>query len=162
MPICTKCGAAVAESAKFCTVCGTSVQNAPQPQVSPPAQNVTSAPQPVQAPPPVYTQPVQSTAPTGIMPGELPPPKGSKYAPISTWGYIGWIVLMCLPFVGWIITVILAVIDGPINRRNLARAFLVFLIAGFIFAVIAGIVAAVVWFSVSSQATNQFTSNWPY
>jgi hypothetical protein len=115
-------------------------QQPPQPVTPPQPQNpppMAARPQPVPAP--VYTQPgFQAGATT-------PPPKGSKYAVMGTLAYIGHFLLFAVPVVGLIFAIKWA-FSSKINqnRRNLARAMLIFAIIG----IIAGIflaIAATAW-----------------
>ncbi len=64
---------------------------------------------------------------------------GSKYEPISTWGYIGIMLLMCIPVVGFILVLVWA-FGGcrKLNKRNLARASLIMTVISIIIAVIIG------------------------
>lgn len=73
---------------------------------------------------------------------ETSPPKGSKYAPMSTFGYFGWLLLMSLPIAGLVVMLFLAFGNGPVNRRNLARAMLIFLAIGLIISIIS---AVMIW-----------------
>ena len=56
---------------------------------------------------------------------DMQPPKGSRYAVISLWGYLGTYLLLSIPVVGLILTLVWA-FGGAHNqnRRNLARAML--------------------------------------
>lgn len=118
---CTSCGAPGADGAKFCTACGNRTGDVQPAQDALPAHDMLyqqqAATVPTEAAP---IPPAYSTA------TDAAPPKGSKYTPISTLGYIGWMILMGLPLIGLIIAIILARGNGPVNRRNLARALLVF------------------------------------
>ncbi len=52
--------------------------------------------------------------------------KGSPYEVLSSWGFVGSMLLMAIPFVGFIITIVWA--SGGVtnlNRRNLARGYLI-------------------------------------
>ena len=67
------------------------------------------------------------------------PAPGSKYAPISTWGYIGISLLACIPIVGFILLIVWA-FGGckKINKRNFARAMLIMMAIGLVFSLISG------------------------
>ena len=124
---CTNCGATLPDDKNFCTECGTPVvTEEPVQQAPPPVQ---------QTPPPTYQY--QNTAPTG----EAVPPKGSKYDPITTGGYIGIMLLMCIPIVGLILMLVWA-FGGckKLNKRNLARASLIMMAIGLVFSLIFGFV----------------------
>ncbi len=139
---CTNCGSPMEEDKKFCTECGTSFLDtaaapaAPQPPVQP-AQPVQTAPPPRQQVRQAPPQPAYAPQPTY---GEAPPAPGSKYEPITAGGYIGILLLMCIPLVGLVLAVIWA-LGGckKINKRNLARAFLVLTVIGLVLSLIVGI-----------------------
>ena len=121
---CTNCGATLPDDKNFCTECGTPVA------IEEPVQ---------QTPPPTYQY--QNTAPAG----ENVPPKGSKYDPITTGGYIGIMLLMCIPIVGLILMLVWA-FGGckKLNKRNLARASLIMMAIGLVFSLIFGFIAKAV------------------
>ena len=139
---CTNCGATLPDDKNFCTECGSPVATVEPAMETPPVQ---TAPPPVQqTPPPTQTtpppvQPVYqySTAPAG----ETIPSKGSKYDPITTGGYIGIMLLMCIPVVGLILMIVWAFGGAKkINKRNLARASLIMMAIGFVLSLIFGFV----------------------
>ena len=152
---CTNCGATLPDDKNFCTECGTPVatvdatgaEPATEPVVEPtPASQ--QAPPVQQTPPPVYqAPPVQQTPPptyqyqNTVSAGEAVPPKGSKYDPITTGGYIGIMLLMCIPIVGLILMLVWA-FGGckKLNKRNLARASLIMMAIGLVFSLIFGFV----------------------
>lgn len=144
---CTNCGATLDDDKKFCTECGASVNDtpagaAPTPPPPPPPQ---SAPQPQAAP--VYAQAATATMPppqSAYQPataygGDVPPPKGSKYEPITTGGYIGIMLLMCIPIVGQILMIIWAFAARKVNKRSLARASLIMMVVMLIISFLIGL-----------------------
>jgi MFS family permease len=64
------------------------------------------------------------------------PPNGSSSAVISMGGFIGMMLLFAIPIVGWLICIIMAIVSSNANRRNFARATLVFLLIGLVFSVV--------------------------
>lgn len=140
---CTECGATLADDKKFCTKCGTPVGaaagEAGKVQVENAAEQSAEVSQPVQSahqkqtPPPV--QPVPP-----VYGADIAPAKGSKYDPITTWGYIGIMLLMCIPVVGLILMLVWA-FGGckKVNKRNLARASLIMAAIGLIFSLVIGL-----------------------
>jgi hypothetical protein len=96
---------------------------------------------PPQAPPPNYAAPPQAARRDGAP----PPPKGSPYAVIGTGGYIGMMLLFAIPVIGWLACIIMAFAAGNRNRRNFARATLVFLIVGIILCVALYLVFDWIW-----------------
>ncbi|MBQ2896115.1 MAG: zinc ribbon domain-containing protein, partial [Oscillospiraceae bacterium] len=132
---CTNCGATLDDDKKFCTECGAPVNESPVGAAAPPPPPPQSAPQPQAAP--VYAQAATATMPppqsayqqATAYGGDVPPPKGSKYEPITTKGFIGIMLLMCIPVVGQILMIIWA-LGGcrKINKRNLARASLIMMV----------------------------------
>ena len=134
MAICTQCGAELKDGIRFCTGCGATapVSQAAPPQNPPQPQSYSRpAPQPAYQPTPVYTAPPADE-----------PPSGGKYDLISAWGYIGIMLLMCIPVVGLILTIIWAC-GGcrKLQKRNLARACLILWIIGIILSLILGFAA---------------------
>ena len=114
MTFCTTCGKEVPPGMRFCTACGTPVATAE----SPPA-----AEQPAIAPNPALA--------------DQAPPRGSRYAVMSTGSYFGTILLFALPVIGWILCIIFACGGTKnLNKRNLARANLIFFLIALILSVI--------------------------
>ncbi len=115
MAFCIKCGMDLPGNMQFCTACGSPVEKA----VSPDAEPV----------PFLQPGPVQPTYQGNTLSRELPPEKGSRHAVIGTFGYIGICILFAIPIVGLISSIKWAFgTTGNLNRRNLARAYLIFLI----------------------------------
>ena len=146
---CTNCGATLDDDKKFCTECGASVNEAPAGAAPTPPP-----PPPPQAPPQPQAAPVYAQAATATMPppqsayqqataygGDMAPGKGSKYEPITTKGFIGIMLLMCIPVVGQILMIIWA-LGGcrKINKRNLARASLIMMVVALVTSLILGLV----------------------
>jgi hypothetical protein len=137
------------------------VQPTPPP-VQPAPPPVQPAPPPVQpAPPPVQPTPppVQPTPPP-----VQPPPVDRRYAPMSTLGYIGAYILFALPLIGVIMMFVWGFSGSTnINRRNLARANLIFLLIGVIFTIVLVILAAVAGVALLNYVQenfNEFSGEW--
>ena len=144
---CTNCGATLNDDARFCTECGATLEAA----AAQPAAAAAPPPPPPQAAAPVMqAAPPPQAAPAAEKPKkkkkERPvyedydaPAPGSKYAPISTWGYIGISLLACIPIVGLILLIVWA-FGGckKINKRNFARAMLIMMAIGLVFSLISG------------------------
>ena len=124
---CTNCGASVPDDKNFCTECGSAVA------AETPLRQQQAVPHVQTTPPPVQPNYQYQTAPTG----DTEPAKGSKYEPITTWGYIGIMLLMCIPIVGLILMLIWA-FGGckKVNKRNLARASLIMMAIGLVISLI--------------------------
>ena len=122
MANCTSCGAELKEGLKFCTSCGAVVTEAP------PVTNV----------PPV--QPTVQPVVTPVAPQD--PMAGTKYELISTWGYIGISLLMCIPLIGQILMIVWAC-GGcrKLQKRNYARAMLIMFAISLVLSLIFGFVA---------------------
>ena len=140
---CTECGATLADDKRFCTKCGTPVGaaagEAGKVQVENAAEQSAEVSQPVQSAHQKQTPPpMQPVAP--VYGADIAPAKGSKYDPITTWGYIGIMLLMCIPVVGLILMLVWA-FGGckKVNKRNLARASLIMAAIGLIFSLVIGI-----------------------
>ena len=155
---CTNCGATLDDDKKFCTECGASVNETPAgaaPLPSPPPQ---SAPQPQAAP--VYAQAATATMPppqSAYQPaaaygGDMAPAKGSKYEPITTKGFIGIMLLMCIPIVGQILMIVWA-LGGcrKINKRNLARASLIMMAVALVVSFLIGMALKTLFGKVVDQ-----------
>ncbi|MBQ3160527.1 MAG: hypothetical protein IJC04_00210 [Oscillospiraceae bacterium] len=156
---CTGCGMELTDGLMFCTGCGTKVpEGAPAeaPAVKgeiPAEEKVVKEPVMVQAQPeqqqqyipPQHQPPPQQTAytppplPREIMDSDV---KGTKYEPISAWGFIGIMLLMCIPIVG-ILLVIIWACGGcrKLCKRSLARATLIMAAIGLVISLIIGIAA---------------------
>ena len=142
---CTNCGATLDDDKKFCTECGASVNDTPAGAAPTPPPPPRSAPQPQAAP--VYAQaatatmpPLQSAyQPAAAYGADAPPPKGSKYEPITTGGYIGIMLLMCIPIVGQILMIIWAFAARKVNKRSLARASLIMMVVMLIISFLIGL-----------------------
>ncbi|MBQ2816861.1 MAG: zinc ribbon domain-containing protein [Clostridia bacterium] len=153
---CTQCGSEIADNIKFCTNCGA---KAPEAEIQPESNGYRMAQPQMQYQPPVY-QVQQSQMPppaafeddysgnenntarepvSGRRSGE-PKVKGTKYEPITTGGYIGIMLLMCIPIVGFVLMIVWAV-GGcqKVNKRNLARASLIMTAIGLIISLIIGL-----------------------
>ena len=145
---CTNCGATLDDDKKFCTECGASVNETPTGTAAPPPPPPQAAPQSQAAP--VYAQAATATMPppqSAYQPaaaygGDMAPAKGSKYEPITTKGFIGIMLLMCIPIVGQILMIVWA-LGGcrKINKRNLARASLILMLVMMLLTALLGFLA---------------------
>jgi len=82
----------------------------------------------------------------------MAPAKGSKYEPITTKGFIGIMLLMCIPIVGQILMIVWA-LGGcrKINKRNLARASLIMMVVALVISFILGLILKSVFGKVVEQ-----------
>lgn len=148
---CTGCGAPLEDDKKFCTSCGAPAPtgepaaSAPQPPPPPAAQAATAVMDPPKASP--------TAVPAASVGGDTAPAKGSRYEPITMGGYIGIMLLMCIPLVGQILTIVWAC-GGcrKINKRNLARAMLVFLIISIVLGVVFYFVGQALWGNILQES----------
>lgn len=100
MPFCDNCGKPVYPLDTVCSNCGAALKPTAQP---------------------VYTP-----APTSVRTSDVEPPQGSPFAVLSSWGFVGSLLLMAIPIAGFIIAIVWAAgSTANINRRNLARANLI-------------------------------------
>ncbi len=119
MAFCESCGKPVYPLDTVCSNCGTPVKHPVQP---------------VSRPDPVYDS---------VRSGDIEPPQTSPYAVLGSWSFVGSILLMGLPIAGFIIAIVWA--SGTtynLNRRNLARAYLLIIgifVALYLFIVIIAI-----------------------
>lgn len=141
MKICTNCGKE--GNGQFCTSCGALLQEA-APAANPSELYDGYGPNPYAEPSPYsmagaypgsgeYGNP-GPTPSVMMVPGYfhesmLPP----EYQPISMWGYFGYNLLFCIPFIGQICLLIFA-FGGTrnVNLRNYARSFFCFAIIVFV------------------------------
>ncbi len=133
MANCTSCGAELKDGLKFCTTCGTAVSEVTV------EETVNSVSEPVQ-PTPIVQPTVQPVAPQPVAPQPVVPQDpmvGTKYELISTWGYIGISLLMCIPVVGQILMIVWAC-GGcrKLQKRNYARAMLIMFAIGLVLSLI--------------------------
>lgn len=86
-------------------------------------------------------KPAEFTAPPVPATDPEKPGNKSKWQVMSTWGYVGAILLMCLPVIGLIFSIVWAC-GGcrKYAKRNLARAALIFMAIGVILTVAAALV----------------------
>lgn len=74
-------------------------------------------------------------------PARKAPGPNSPYAPMTTWGFVGTMLLLSIPLVGLVLACIWA-FGGcrKINKRNLARAFLILMAISLVLGLIMGLI----------------------
>lgn len=117
MAYCKECGARLDENMRFCPTCGASLgisgDNFAAPVRQPPSQSL-----------PIYRQTHANGA------GVYVHPKFNSA--MGTGAYLRTILLMCIPLIGFILTVVWACGGtSNLNKRNLARAYLVLMMIVF-------------------------------
>ena len=117
MPFCENCGKPTYPLDTVCANCGAPVKQT--------------------------ARPVATPAPTYTNVADVEPPQGSPYAVLSSWAYVGTLLLMAIPIAGFILTIVWAAGSTTnLNRRNLARANLLIMgivLALYIFIIIAAV-----------------------
>ena len=147
MAFCTECGTNVPDGIQFCTGCGKRMKegaSAPVIEAVPDEATFETQPDPIPQqtipiPPAPTAQFQQQVVSRPQQPGFDPyqaPPYGSRYAVMSTAGYIGASIIMSIPFIGWLICIIWACGGCKnVNKRNYARSVLFFMIISAVLAV---------------------------
>lgn len=144
---CEKCGTAL-NGAQFCPSCGTAatvqVQSQPKPQpVSPPPSQISQT---------VYAAP--NTA-------DAPPPKGGRYSVMGIGSFMGSLFLLSLPIAGFIIMIVWACggCENQ-NKRNLARAMLIWFGIGVVITIVVTVLlmaAGISWFDKLRDLSSSYT-----
>lgn len=146
MQYCTRCGATIPEGSVFCTSCGTRTDAADGANGNTPPQREASYPNSG-----VYTQPPRQFN----MPLDQPPLEGSRYAEVKTSNFFWSMLVLSLPLVGFVFAIVWAFSSSEaINKRNWARAVLIWQLVGVCLAIVLGIVFAIVGVSTLSWLSN--------
>lgn len=138
---CTSCGKEIADGVAFCTECGTKApadtpqetaaeQTMAQPAPEAPGEQAAPA-QTAFTPPPQTEQAIQQQTYTQPVP---PAAQDSKV--VGTGAFFGLIFLFAIPVIGWLACLIMAFAPKNKNIKHYARAMLIWLIIGLVFAVI--------------------------
>ena len=155
---CTNCGKEIADGVAFCTECGTPApadtpQQAPKPQETATEQTI-QAPNPQTSAQPAPEAPSEQAAPTqtAFTPPPQPEPARQQQtytqsayqspAPareskvVGTGAFFGLIFLFDIPVIGWLACLIMAFASKNKNIKHYARAMLIWIVIGLVFAVI--------------------------
>ena len=149
MAYCNQCGTQIGDDARFCTTCGAVQDGAPaaEPAAEPVIQGAAQPQygQPYAQPgnvqtgyaQPNYSQPNYAQTTPAYGAGYNAAPAVPKSNVMSTWAYVGSILLMAIPLAGFIIALVWA-FGGTDNlsRRNLARATLIIMLIGIVLSVL--------------------------
>lgn len=126
---CTECGTEIPDGAAFCSECGTKapVSGAqPAPQV---------AQRPIEIPADVSSQQTDQAAPHTT---SQPAASTGKEAEVASTGYFfGMTFLYAIPAIGWIVCLLVAFTAKNRNKKNHAKATLIWIIIGIALTVIA-------------------------
>ena len=153
MAICTECGKTVADGKKFCTNCGKPVRASARktpvktsktdaaPSKPAPKSESKAAPKssPAQKSESKSISKPETKAASKSEPVSVSaPPQGSPYAVMGVGSFVLASFLMSIPVIGLIIGIVWAFGGcNNLNRRNLARAFLIFLLIGIVLSIVA-------------------------
>ena len=172
MAYCVKCGAQLADNARFCTGCGADQGTLEQPaeQAQPQYGQPYTQPAAVQ---PNYQQPGYTQAsysqPAYAQPGydarqsAAPRPMEPATPPMGTWGYVGSLLLMGLPLAGLILAIVWAAGGtSNVHRRNLARAVLILMAIGIVLSILLGAVITSIITSVVRELGGGSLDNFMY
>jgi len=99
-----------------------------------------SAPQIQYAHQPAYTHAAQMPAQGQAVPHPQTPPAQPETDLIGMLEYIGYLIIMSLPILGLVSSIVMGKNKTPTNRRNLARAMIVFNVIGIMIGVAAAII----------------------
>ncbi|MEL7602441.1 MAG: zinc-ribbon domain-containing protein [Bacillota bacterium] len=170
MAYCVKCGAQLADNARFCTSCGADQGTLEQPAEQAQPQYGQPYAQPAAVQPgnqqQGYTQ-ANYSQPAYAQPGydaRQSAPKSMEAAapPMGTWGYVGSLLLMGLPVAGFILAIVWACGGtNNVHRRNLARAMLILMAIGIVLGILlsTAIISLVSGF-MQEMGGGDFMYNW--
>ena len=147
MAFCTGCGENISDEAKFCIKCGKptteNTTNVVLAEEKAAAAATTVPPTEIDTGSGDALQPVVKQA---HPPKPVPQPVVIENNPsaaynanawlISTGGYVLMMLLFAIPLIGWLICIIMAFAPKNPNRKNFAKANLIFLIIGIILMII--------------------------
>lgn len=137
---CTKCGNTIPDGVLFCTQCG---------QKATDTAGSSTTKQTVKAPPPV-NQPGNGFTP--------PPDTIGRYSVARTSWFFWTMLLYSIPVVGWVFAIVAAFnSSNSLNKRNFARAYLIWLIVGII---LSAILILLVWALFSMLAPYFYDLDW--
>ncbi|MFR5903038.1 MAG: hypothetical protein ACLUIO_26795, partial [Neglectibacter timonensis] len=157
-------GKEIADGVAFCTECGTPApadtpQQAPKPQETATEQTI-QAPNPQTSAQPAPEAPSEQAAPTQTSFTPPPQPEPARHqqtytqyayqspAPareskvVGTGAFFGLIFLFAIPVIGWLACLIMAFASKNKNIKHYARAMLIWIVIGLVFAVIGYFVSA--------------------
>ena len=94
-----------------------------------------------QPPQPNYGGGYANYAPNPLNPNRL----------MKAWGYIGYMMLYCIPLVGFIFIIVHALDNTYINRRNFARSYLWLMLISIIISIVFTIIAFVIGLAAAAS-----------
>lgn len=77
---------------------------------------------------------------------------------LSPWGYVGYGLLFSIPVIGWILSIVFALNNDNLNRRNFARAYWCWVLVG----VVVAVVLMILGVTVGLPMVETFSTYWRY
>lgn len=152
---CPNCGKSNPDDSKFCEGCGV---NMTDPTIS---QTPVTPPPPVTPVAPVYQAAPQAAHYAG--PQMVGQNIDLRSKPLSVLGFIGTMIVFCIPLVNIIMLFVWAFSSNTnINRKNYCRAILILAVIGIVLSILMAIFMMPLIISIMDQMGLEFSSSFSY